>query len=159
MAKGRIENTLKFLVNEELVYKETSKYYITANLYKYNELQYREITQMRIREQKQMLELLETTQCYNRFVVNALDDKTACNCGLCGNCLGYEEYPSAVTEASLIKAEEYLDKLIYCPLLQTTSLFAMPPKAAAKPFCESSMNGGSWWQSHHRQFIAGIAKS
>lgn len=112
MAKGRIENTLKFLVNEELVYKENSKYYITANLYKYNEKHYREITQMRIREQKQMLELLETTQCYNRFVVNALDDKTACNCGLCGNCLGYEEYPSAVTEASLIKAEEYLDKLI-----------------------------------------------
>ena len=49
MAKGRIENTLKFLVNEELVYKENSKYYITANLYKYNEKHYREITQMRIR--------------------------------------------------------------------------------------------------------------
>lgn len=105
----RIENALKFLENEGLIYKNNSKYYLSATAYHYNSEHYEAITEQREKEYEQMMELLYTDKCYNRFVVNALDEKTEKNCGCCTNCLGYEEFSSVVSESVLEKASEYLD--------------------------------------------------
>lgn len=112
ISQRRIENTLKFLENEGLIYKNKSKYYMSAMAYHYNREHYEAITEQREKEYEQMMELLDTDMCYNRFVVNALDDRTENNCGCCANCLGYEEFSSAVNKSVSEKAAEYLDNQI-----------------------------------------------
>lgn len=106
---GRIENALKFLVNEGFVYKEKSKYYPSATAYSYNREHYEAITKQREAEFAQMMELLDTDICYSRFVLNALDDKTEQNCGICTNCLKRELLPAKVSENAIEQAAKFLD--------------------------------------------------
>ena len=112
-SKGRVENTLKFLINEGFVYKEKSKYYASANSFEYNEKHYDEVRKIRYREQDQMLKYLDIHDCYSRFVVNCLDDKTSAKCGVCANCLGYEEFSSEVSENSSKKAADFLERICF----------------------------------------------
>lgn len=109
--KGRVENALKFLVNEAFAYKEKSKYYASAKMFYYNEEHYNEIREIRFHEQRQMLDYLDIQDCFNRYVVNCLDDNTSEKCGICGNCLGYEEFSSDVSEGSKQKAVNFLEKI------------------------------------------------
>jgi len=117
MKRQRILNALKFLMNEGLVYNKrvggVIKYFLTTNRYKYDSQHYAEVTRQREKDYEKMTELLETDMCYSRFVVNALDDKTERNCGLCANCLGREEYPSKVTEEAVQKAVKFLESSYY----------------------------------------------
>lgn len=108
---SRIEKTLMFLENGEYIVKEKSKYYSTIKIFKYDEDYYNGITEIRRKEQKQMLELVDTKKCYNQFVVNALDDMTDENCGCCKNCLDYEEFSSNIQGRFIEKAQEYLERL------------------------------------------------
>lgn len=62
---SRIEKTLMFLENGEYIVKEKSKYYSTIKIFKYDEEYYNGITEIRRKEQKQMLELVDTKKCYN----------------------------------------------------------------------------------------------
>ncbi len=112
LPERRISKALMFLENEEYVYSENKRYYPTANRYTYNHIRYEAVTAVRRREQQQMQELLTTDKCYARFVVNCLDDNTAGDCGLCANCLGYEEFPSQVSAENIEKAEKYLESQI-----------------------------------------------
>ena len=102
--KSRIEKVLMFLENEDYIVKEKSKYYSTVKEFVYDEKHYNEITEIRRREQEQMFELATTTECYSKYVVNALDDRTTEKCGICKNCLGYEEFPAEVKNSSLLKS-------------------------------------------------------
>lgn len=135
ISKGRIENALKFLVNEEFIYKSNGKYYLSTNAFRYNEEHYAEITKQRENEFAQMMELLNTNQCYNRFIVNALDDKTEENCGICANCLGYEEYPAAVSDRAMEAAAEFLERQYYPiePRLQWAATSFTKKVKIAKP--------------------------
>lgn len=105
----RIENALKFLVNEGFVYKEKNKYYPSATAYYYNKTHYKAITKQREVEFAQMMELLDTNMCYSRFIVNALDDKTEQNCGICANCLKQDLLPTKASENAIELAEKFLD--------------------------------------------------
>ncbi|MDE6427214.1 MAG: RecQ family ATP-dependent DNA helicase [Ruminococcus sp.] len=109
--KNRIDKTLMFLENEELIYKEKSKYYPTLNQFYYNKEYYDEIRSIRYREQKQMQELTRTDVCLSKFVVNCLDDPTTENCGICRNCLGYAEYPENADSDFIEIAQTYLELL------------------------------------------------
>lgn len=111
-SKGRVEKTLKFLENEELIYKEKSKYYASANPFVYNESHYNDIKSIRHKEQSQMLAFIQTDECYSRYIVNCLDDKTTENCGICKNCMGHEEFSSVVSRDSLCKAVAFLEKVL-----------------------------------------------
>lgn len=130
ISKVRIENALKFLVNEEFIYKDKSRYYPSATAFRYNGEHYAEITKQREAEYAQMIDFMNTDQCYNRFVVNALDDKTQENCGLCANCLGYEEFSAAVSDAAMETAANYLEKQYYEiePRLQWAATSLTPKK-------------------------------
>lgn len=112
-SKTRIDNALKFLVNEGFIYKDGRKYFLSATAYRYNREHYEAITKLREIEYEQMRELLDTDKCFSRFVVNALDDPTENNCGLCANCLGYEEFPAAVSESAIEAAAEFLEERYY----------------------------------------------
>lgn len=113
ISSGRIENALKFLLNEDFIYKEKGKYYLSATAFHYNGEHYAEITKQREDEYDMMIDFMNTDQCYNRFVVNALDDNTQENCGLCANCLGYEEFPAAISDGAAETAAEFLEKQYY----------------------------------------------
>lgn len=112
-SKTRIDNALKFLVNEGFIYKDGRKYFLSATAYRYNREHYEAITKLREIEYEQMRELLDTDKCFSRFVVNALDDPTENNCGRCANCLGYEEFPAAVSESAIEAAAEFLEERYY----------------------------------------------
>jgi len=110
---GRITKALVFLENEGFIYKEKSRYYRTLNEFKYNEVHYNAITQIRKKEQEQMLELINTKRCYSKFVVNCLDDNCDIDCGICANCLGFDEFSSDINDQNLEVAQSYLEKLIF----------------------------------------------
>ena len=112
ISSSRLKKALMFLENEEFIYFDNSKYYPTMKKYAYIREHYEAITAIRRKEQQQMQELINTDKCYARFAVNCLDDFTADNCGICANCLGYEEYPSSVSQEMLDKALMYLDSLV-----------------------------------------------
>lgn len=135
ISKTRIENALKFLANEEFIYKNKKKYYPSTTAFRYNGEHYAEIIKQREDEFAQMTDLMNTDQCYNRFTVNALDDMTEENCGLCANCLGYEEFPVAVSNAATEAAAEYLEKQYYEiePRLQWAATSLTKKGKIAKP--------------------------
>lgn len=110
--KGRIDKVLMFLENDGYITKDKGKYYSTIKEFVYDYKKYNEITQMRKKEQSLMTELSNTRECYNRFIVNCLDDKTTKSCGICESCLGYEEFSSKVNDIYLQKALTYLDRLL-----------------------------------------------
>ncbi len=88
MPGGRLDKTLDFLMNENAIYKQNARYYPSLNTYSYDEEHYSVVTEIRRREKEQMRDLIDTGECYLKFVVNCLDDKSAQPCGKCANCLG-----------------------------------------------------------------------
>lgn len=110
--RSRIDKALAFLINEGSIIKEKSKYYATVKGLNYNSKHYDEITEIRHIEQRQMFDFTNTTECYGKYVVNCLDDYFAENCGICANCLRYEEYSSKVNSDYVNIALEYIERLI-----------------------------------------------
>ena len=109
---ARIKKALSFLQNDGFIRKEKSYYYLTPKKFVYNKEHYEMITAIRKHEVEQMKCLAETQECYSRYIVSCLDDKTAHNCGHCANCLGKEFLPSAVLQKFIHIAEEFVNKLI-----------------------------------------------
>lgn len=109
---GRLEKALAFLKNEGFIVKEKSRYYSALKKFEYNQAHYEAVTAVRQREQQQMQEMTETKECYSKFVVNRLDDNTDETCGICPNCLGYNEFPVKASEKYINIALDYLEHLI-----------------------------------------------
>ena len=110
--KSRIDKALAFLINDGFIRKDKGTYYITPKKYVYDRDHYDTITTIRKSEMEQMKHLAQTKECYSKYIVSCLDDKTTKECGHCSNCLGKEIIPSAVSEKYIHIAEEYVNKLI-----------------------------------------------
>lgn len=110
--KGRCEKALMFLKNEGFIVKDKSKYYPTLKEFVYNKVAYKHIATVRYRERELMKELIKTDICYSRFIVNKLDDPTDENCGICSNCLGYDEFLSCPSDRNIEIALDYIERLI-----------------------------------------------
>lgn len=114
LKQNRLEKVLMFLENDGYIVKDNSKYYSTTKSFYYDVEHYNEINKVRKHEQKQMKEFTETKECYNKFIVNSLDDRTSKKCGVCKNCLGFEEFSSSIKSTNLEKAHKFLEKLSFC---------------------------------------------
>ena len=110
--KARIDKALAFLLNDGFVRKDRAEYYLTPRRFVYDRGHYEAVTAIRRQEMEQMKRLAETGECYSRYIVTCLDDKTAGNCGHCSNCMGADLLPSAVSGEYLHTAREYLNRLI-----------------------------------------------
>ena len=110
--KSRIDKALAFLINDGFIRKDKGTYYITPKKFVYDREHYDAVTAIRKNEMEQMKRLAQTKECYSKYIVSCLDDKTAKECGHCSNCLGKEILPSAVSEKYIHIAEEYVNKLI-----------------------------------------------
>ncbi len=109
--RSRIEKALMFLTNDGFLYKESAKYYVSPKPFVYNEAHYQAVSDIRYREIEQMKDLVRTTVCYSRFIVNALDDDTRKDCGHCSNCLGHPLFPEEVSFENSEKASSYINGL------------------------------------------------
>ena len=108
----RLTKAVTFLLHDGFIRKENALYYATPKPYFYDYAHYNAVTQTRIREMEQMKAFTHTKQCYSKYTVNCLDDKTAADCGNCSNCLRRELLPREVSLPYLQKAASYLDRLI-----------------------------------------------
>ncbi|MCM1166588.1 MAG: DEAD/DEAH box helicase [Lachnospiraceae bacterium] len=112
---SRVEKALTFLENEGYIVKRKSdkqRYFPVADsekVFTYNEDLYSAITKQRIAEYDMMKQYLDTDKCYNRFVVNALDDPTEKNCGICDNCKKNGFFSTEVSEASKASALDHFE--------------------------------------------------
>ncbi len=86
IAPKHISKSLTFLVNNGNIYKEGSKYYVSATQYKYNREYYEKITNIRKNELNVMSNLLNVDTCLSKYIVNELDDYNATECGVCSIC-------------------------------------------------------------------------
>lgn len=112
MRKAGIDKILSFLMNDGFIRRDSGSYYLTPKKYVYDRVHYEAVTAIRKQEMEQMKRLVETRECYSRYIVSCLDDKSAQNCGHCANCIGKELLPSAVSDEYIHMAEEYVNKLI-----------------------------------------------
>lgn len=111
MRGARINKALSFLVNDGFVQKEKGAYYLNPKRFVYDREHYESITMVRKQEMEQMKRLAKTKECYSRYIVSCLDDRTAKNCGHCANCLGRELIPTAISSTHLHVAEEYINRI------------------------------------------------
>lgn len=109
---ARIDKALAFLINDGFVRKEKSVYYLTPKRFVYNQEHYDLVTSIRRQEMEQMKQLIQTDECYSRYIVSCLDDKTAADCGHCSNCTRKELFPSEISASTIHVAEAYINKMI-----------------------------------------------
>lgn len=117
IAKGRLENSLKFLLVNGDIYKEKIKgqvlYFKSISPWK-PDMEYSErITNIRKHELKRMNDFINTKECYMKFVANELNDTTAHDCGKCSNCVGYPIFPEMPMLENVLKATKFLKTDFY----------------------------------------------
>ena len=107
--KKRIDKALNFLEHDGYIYYDYG-YHSTPKPFVYQGDYYEQIKALRYREMEQMQELQKLNSCYNRFIINALDDNTVGDCGFCAHCSG-KLFPADVLPEDLEEAQRYLDSL------------------------------------------------
>jgi len=110
--QNRINKALMFLENEGYIFKDKSCYFIGTEEFSYNEEHYDAVTAVRRKEKQQMSDLINTTECYSKFIVNCLDDFSAEDCNVCSNCIGHDIISHDISPNFLEKALIYIKDLI-----------------------------------------------
>ncbi|MCM1083732.1 MAG: RecQ family ATP-dependent DNA helicase [Clostridium sp.] len=88
MKRAGIEKCIKYLLVNGDIYKDGSQYYKTLKPWEPDLEKSEEITVIRKNELKQMNEFVDISDCYMKYIANALDDSKAEPCGCCANCKG-----------------------------------------------------------------------
>lgn len=83
-----LNRSVMFLVNHDIIYYDSGKYYRSANPYRFQGDHYEEVRQTKREEIRELQRFIDTTDCYSKFVVHALNDYTGEDCGKCANCVG-----------------------------------------------------------------------
>src|SRR3954449_13163535 len=86
--RTRLETMLKVLDVDGAVRRVRGGWVSTGEPWSYDAERYAGVREAREREQRAMLDYLETTGCRMRFLREQLDDPEAADCGRCDNCGG-----------------------------------------------------------------------
>lgn len=108
MKDSRLKKCLKFLLIDQVIYKENGKYYRSTNTWKPDFEHSRKITEIRKKELESMNKYTETKNCYMEYILNELDDKSSRECGKCSNCIGKAILPINVKRENVIEAEKFI---------------------------------------------------
>lgn len=111
MKVGRLNKTVMFLENEGYIYKDGTKYYISGTKFTYDKEHYEKITETRIYERNQMVNLLKTKECLNKYIVGCLDDKVKDNCKRCSNCVSKTIFDNKFTDEDINKTLSFINAL------------------------------------------------
>jgi len=109
MGDARVEKTVDFLVYEGFVSLNNKKYMRTNKRFSYKRNHYEELKNIRKKERLEMYNLFETKECYNKFIINCLDDKSDVKCGKCSNCLGSDLIDSRISPEEKGFVESYIN--------------------------------------------------
>ena len=115
LSKKKITAALKFMQIESPspIVKNGSKDQLTpaASSYTMDFERIKAITSLRRSEQRQMQEYMQYQGCLMSFLQQALDDKSAVNCGKCMNCAPAQKLAANCGQALIEQARDYLDNL------------------------------------------------
>ncbi len=105
--------SLMFLMNQGVItreYRNRWEYERTPNEYTFQGQHYDEVKRIKKKELEDLNAYAEIKECLSKYVVNRLDDNTACCCGKCSNCLGHSILEGIVlpTEDEVSVAQKYL---------------------------------------------------
>ena len=87
MKPSKINECIKYLQVNGVIYKENNKYYKTPKIWQPDLEKSEKITEMRKNELIQMNDFVKTSNCYMKYIADALDDPLAKPGGKCANCL------------------------------------------------------------------------
>src|SRR4051812_21771166 len=99
LSRSRLETMLKVLDVDGAVRRVRGGWESTGQPWSYDEERYRRVREAREREQRAMLDYLDTDACRMRFLREQLDDPEAQDCGRCDNCGGLTLDTAVSTEA------------------------------------------------------------
>ena len=88
LSRNRLETMLKVLDVDGAVRRVRGGWEATGQPWSYDEERYLRVREAREREQRAMLDYLDTDGCRMRFLREQLDDPEAADCGRCDNCGG-----------------------------------------------------------------------
>ncbi len=112
ISRARMEKALTFLQNDGFLYKENRLYYASPKPYHYDREHYDAVTAIRRQEMEQMKALVRTRECYEQFIIRALDDPAAAPCGHCVHCLGRPFFPEKASFDCRQAAAAYVDGMV-----------------------------------------------
>jgi ATP-dependent DNA helicase RecQ len=133
LRQSQITKVLKLLVVEDKapVVKIDSKWSRTAQPYKPDLERIEHLTHQREQEWGEMQTYIEGKQCLMQFLAKALDDPLAKPCGKCAVCRGEPVVSTAISDASLLKAQRFVRQSeIVLELAKQWDLSAMPSYVA-----------------------------
>ncbi|MCW2795885.1 helicase-related protein, partial [Nocardioides sp.] len=105
--RTRLETMLKVLDVDGAVRRVRGGWEATGRDWAYDEERYRRVSEAREREQRAMLDYLDTAGCRMRFLRDQLDDPESADCGRCDNCGGLD-LSTDVSAAAVEEAEARL---------------------------------------------------
>ena len=107
--RTRLETMLKVLDVDGAVRRVSGGWEATGQEWVYDAERYARVAEARQREQRAMLDYLETSRCRMRYLREQLDDPEAADCGRCDNCGGLT-LAATVSEEALATAGERLQR-------------------------------------------------
>lgn len=110
MKSSKIKACVKYLLVNGDIYVDKSQYYKTPRVWKPDVEKSREITVIRKNELLQMNQFIKTSDCYMEYIAKVLDDSNAKKCGKCANCLNHALVPSDLSEAMILRAQQFIRK-------------------------------------------------
>jgi len=106
---GRLGAALKVLEVEGAVYREGSRWYRSAERYRYPAERVAGVMEQRRVEQATMRRIIESNECIMHQLRRSLDDDSSSACGRCANCAG-DVLPREVSEATVRAAVDFIGR-------------------------------------------------
>lgn len=111
ISRNSLTKCVNFLMNQGIIYFENKKYYRAPKAYEYQGLYYDSVRTAKREELEDLDNYINEKGCLSKYVVNKLNDYTACDCGKCANCTGKSildglEVP---TGEEIYKAQKMID--------------------------------------------------
>lgn len=104
-----------FLMNQGIIFQDWSskKFFRTVKPYNYQGEYYTSIRGIKLSEIEDVEKFINHNGCLSKYVVNAMNDSTACDCGKCFNCVkkGILEGITLPSKEEVIIAQNYLGNL------------------------------------------------
>ncbi len=109
LGRNRLEAMLKVLDVDGAVRRVRGGWVATGEPWSYDAERYRRVSEAREREQRAMLDYLDTDRCRMEYLRDQLDDPAAEPCGRCDSCGGLD-LSAQVSEESVSAARSSLDR-------------------------------------------------
>jgi len=113
LRRNRIEKVLMFLEKDGCLFKDGSKYFLSAKQYKYDYEKFNKLKKIRNDEYDKIKGLTKTNECLMKYVVNCLDDYSLEKCNHCASCVGQPLISEEISQAAFEKALKYLNSLTF----------------------------------------------